>query len=246
MRKHGLIAVGKEPSTRSSDPRPLRYCGQESCLSSYAAATPWLTLPLYAQTRTSTVRWPPKVAHDTKKCGCKTAPRLVNGQALSAWAQRSAWDQSHVDFRDYPRSAPWFCRHSQSRFGRRHSQRRCQILARPCHQFQALQTCVRRCWHASSLLVDCSAFVAMLWNALSSPWPDARAKCLWTKQVIVALRWLSVFVKHCAGTIQHSFILNSYLGTDDEITLLLDASPWTGGVLLFRSVPAMLFSDPHV
>ena len=57
---------------------------------------------------------------------------------------------------------------------------------------------------------------------------------------MVPLRWLRAFLNHCAGTIQRMFILSPYVGTDDQISILFDASLGrAGGVLLFRSVPAI-------
>ena len=57
---------------------------------------------------------------------------------------------------------------------------------------------------------------------------------------MLPLRWHSALLNHCAGIFQLSFMLSSHWGTDDEITISLDASP-RGGFFIFQSVLAMFF-----
>merc|ERR1712051_436809 len=104
------------------------------------------------------------------------------------------------------------------------------------------RTFVGRCVHAASLLVVWRPFVAMLWGALSGR--QQHQGQLWTRQVAVPLRWLRCFLDGQAGKLRRHFIYSTYADQDDEVALILDASPWgLGGVLALKGQMVSFFAD---
>jgi hypothetical protein len=66
--------------------------------------------------------------------------------------------------------------------------------------------------------------------------------CIWTKQVLSALLWIHAFLAGQRGAIKRTCTLSSYLRQGDDVTFMLDASPWGfGAVFLLNGKPVEFY-----
>jgi hypothetical protein len=109
---------------------------------------------------------------------------------------------------------------------------------------KALQSLAGRANHVASLLHVWRPFLQQLWAALSAPAGAAPNRCVWVKQISVALRWLNVFLNGTSGVLTRSFSLESYMNWGPKFELTLDASPWgLGGILVIDGRVHSYFSS---
>ena len=88
--------------------------------------------------------------------------------------------------------------------------------------------------HVAALIWIMRPFLQSAWGALSCPGEGAPAGCVWTKQLLHTLRWVSAFLDGQLGPLQRCFALEAYLGRGQQVSLALDASPWGLGAILFE------------
>ena len=90
-----------------------------------------------------------------------------------------------------------------------------------------LRTYTGKAQSMASLLYTWRPFVHMLYGAMSLVGAHgAPPNCIWTKQVLVPLLWLTAFLAQQRGTLRRQWTVDSYRNRGPQVVLTTDASPW--------------------
>ena len=119
-------------------------------------------------------------------------------------------------------------------------------MARNIYPVKDLRTLAGKANHIAGVLFTWRPFLQELWSALYNKNQESRApfNCVWTKQIMHTLSWISAFLAGSEGTIRRTYTLDAYLGRGTRTTVKLDASPWgLGGILLLDGAPTAWFAS---
>ena len=114
--------------------------------------------------------------------------------------------------------------------------------------------------HVSNLLFAWRPFLDSLWAASAAgpkeqmagkaAWRSKHRKTrapkgtVWTKQIKGSLRWILDFLSGVHGPLTREWLLHHYVDTYTTLRMVLDASPWgLGGVLFENDVPISYFTS---
>jgi hypothetical protein len=104
-----------------------------------------------------------------------------------------------------------------------------------------LQSLAGRANHVATLLVVWRPFLQQLWAALSSDTSAALRNCVWTRMFRQAVVWLTAFLEGTSGSTTRPFSVLAYMGRQDCLEEIPDASPWGMGGILFIDETAILW-----
>jgi hypothetical protein len=134
---------------------------------------------------------------------------------------------------------------------------------------KALRSYSGKCSNVAQTIIMWRPFLSELWAALcsgSGTDPGAPATtliaadssgshavtkqgpprgCVWTKQIASALLWIYAFLAGQRGAIKRTFTLSAYMRQGDDVTFMLDASPWGfGAAFLLNGKPLEFYGIP--
>ena len=91
----------------------------------------------------------------------------------------------------------------------------------------------------ASILFVWRPFLAELWAGLQSSEGNEKTgaprNCIWTKQVMPALRWILAFISRHVGTLCVVYRLDAYRNAGDEVKIVGDASVYGYGAFLIKN-----------
>ena len=107
-----------------------------------------------------------------------------------------------------------------------------------------LHSIVGKLGHASGLLIVMRPFLDPLWATLYSKDNNgAPVNTVWTKQIVVELRWFQAFFSEGGSRIERFFSLEAYNRTGPVVEIGTDASPWgMGGWLAIDGIITKFFA----
>ena len=99
------------------------------------------------------------------------------------------------------------------------------ILSKNVVTIRELRSYVGKCQSMASLLFTWRPFLSMLWAALyCEDTGGAPSNCIWTKQILEPLTWISEFLTQEHGCVYRIFECDTFFNRGDKVILYFDAS----------------------
>ena len=98
----------------------------------------------------------------------------------------------------------------------------------------------------ANLLVAWRPFLGPMYGALySKELTGAPPGCIWTKQLARPLNWFRTFFASSGGMVRRTFRLATFMATEGQLEIIIDASPWgLAGLLTVNGEVEEYFADP--